>query len=122
MRKNYLYQILITLFLFQIGFSQEKEDQILKDSLYHSFKNKVVNYSFKDFDQLFFEYHKMVNDDTIKILTKIEYYSYTIKIATFNDRYAALYPKEKEIALKNKQEWYDKNYSNYLLVRQKKCY
>lgn len=118
MKKNiYLYCSII---FFTIScFSQEKEDQLLKDSLYFNFKKEVINYSFKEFDQLFFEFHKVTSVDAKTILTKIEYYTYTIKIAAFNDRYAALYPKEKDIAEKNKQEWYNKKYSDYLLTKQK---
>lgn len=107
------------LFLVNFCFSQEKEDQLLKDSLYFNFKKEVINYSFKEFDQLFFEFLKVTSVDAKTILTKIEYYTYTIKIAAFNDRYAALYPKEKDIAEKNKQEWYNKKYSDYLLTKQK---
>lgn len=112
--------IYILFFIAQITFSQEIiEDKVLKDSLYLKFKKEVINYSFKEFDALFFEFQAVSNDTEKPILTKEKYYEYTIKIAAFSDRWAILYPKEKEMAEKNKVEWYNKNYSDYLKTKQK---
>ena len=95
------------------------EGQIIKDSLYVKFKKEVINYSLKDFDKLFFEFNEVANNVNNPILTEVQYYSYTIKIAAFSDRWASLYPKEKKLAMQNKKEWFSKKYSDYLKTRKK---
>ena len=67
-------------------------------------KKKVLNFSMKEFDELFFEYFNRKNDPNIT-LTKTEFYNYTVQIATFSDRLAHLYPDQKEIAATNKEKW-----------------
>ncbi|MCD0468176.1 MULTISPECIES: hypothetical protein [unclassified Flavobacterium] len=67
----------------------------------------------KEFDALFFEYFKRKNDADI-ILTKTEFYNYTVQIATFSDRLAKLYPEQKEVAAKNKEQWLSESYEEYL--------
>lgn len=89
------------------------DDQLLQDSIYKSNKKKVLNFSMKEFDALFFEYFKRKNDADI-ILTKIEFYNYTVQIATFSDRLAKLYPEQKEVAAKNKEQWLSESYEEYL--------
>ncbi len=112
--------ILILFLVTQISFSQNTvEDKILKDSLYLKFKKEVINYSFKEFDALFFEFQSAISSAEKPKLSKEEYYAFTIKIAAFSDRYAMLYPKEKEVAQKNKEEWFNKNYSDYLKTKPK---
>jgi hypothetical protein len=102
-------------------FAQEKkansEDVVLKDSIYNANKTKVLNYSMKDFDKLFFEFNDKKFDQNI-LLTKKEFYTYTIKIAIFSDRLAALYPKEKEIAAESKKKWFSESYEDYLFSKQ----
>ncbi len=98
-----------------IIFGQEKtETQILKDSLHTKYKLEVLNYSLKQFDELFFEFHQKTGANTKEIITKEEFYTYTVKIAIFSERFAKLYPKEKEAAMKNKEEWLKKTYEDYL--------
>ena len=64
-------------------------DAILKELIYQKNKKKVSNYSMKQFDALFFEFFdKKANADLI--LTKEEFYEYTIQIAIFSDRLASL--------------------------------
>lgn len=89
------------------------DDRVLQDSLYNNNKKKVVNFSLKDFDNLFFEFFNKKNDPDI-ILTKSEFYTYTVQIAAFSDRLVKLYPDQKEVAEKNKQNWLSENYEDYL--------
>lgn len=107
------------LFLINLSFAQDSETQILKDSLYTKHRSEVINYSLKEFDQLFMEFHQKIGSNNKEILTKEEFYTYTVKIAIFSERFAKLYPKEKEEALKNKQEWLNKTYEDYLKTKQK---
>ncbi|MNG15652.1 hypothetical protein D3C84_994970 [compost metagenome] len=100
-----------------ISYSQVKklsvDDQLLQDSIYKSNKKKVLNFSMKEFDALFFEYFNRKNDPNIT-LTKTEFYNYTVQIATFSDRLAHLYPDQKEIAATNKEKWLSESYEEYL--------
>lgn len=89
------------------------DDRVLQDSLYNNNKKKVVNFSLKDFDNLFFEFFNKKNDPDI-LLTKSEFYTYTVQIAAFSDRLVKLYPDQKEVAEKNKQNWLSENYEDYL--------
>jgi phosphatidate phosphatase PAH1 len=89
------------------------DDLLLQDSIYKSNKKKVLNFSIKEFDALFFEYFKRKNDPDI-ILSKTEFYSYTVQIATFSDRLAVLYPEQKEAAEQSKQQWLAESYEEYL--------
>ncbi|MNQ18536.1 hypothetical protein D3C85_315810 [compost metagenome] len=100
-----------------IAYAQVKklsvDDQLLQDSIYKSNKKKVLNFSMKEFDELFFEYFNRKNDPNIT-LTKTEFYNYTVQIATFSDRLAHLYPYQKEIAATNKEKWLSESYEEYL--------
>lgn len=89
------------------------DDQLLQDSIYKSNKKKVLNFSMKEFDALFFEYFNRKNDPN-STLTKTEFYTYTVQIATFSDRLAHLYPDQKEIATTNKKKWLSESYEEYL--------
>ncbi|WP_316635173.1 hypothetical protein [uncultured Flavobacterium sp.] len=89
------------------------DDKLLQDSIYKSNKKKVLNFSLKEFDALFFEYFNRKNDADI-ILTRTEFYDYTVQIATFSDRLAKLYPEQKEVAAKNKEQWLSESYEEYL--------
>ena len=92
-------------------------DAILKERIYQENKEKVSNYSMKQFDALFFEFFDKKSNLNL-VLTKQEFYEYTIQIAIFSDRLAALYPKEKEIAEKNKKKWFAESYEDYLLSKE----
>jgi hypothetical protein len=99
--------------------AQEKSrhsDDLLKDSIYVANKVKVLNYSLKQFDHLFFEFSEK-KSNAKSILTKSEFYNYTIKIAIFSDRLAALYPNQKQIAAENKKKWFAESYEDYLLSK-----
>ena len=99
--------------------AQEKSrqsDDLLKDSLYVVNKVKVLNYSLKQFDHLFFEFSEKKSDSK-SLLTKSEFYNYTIQIAIFSDRLAALYPDQKQIAAENKKKWFAESYEDYLLSK-----
>lgn len=92
------------------------EDKGLKDSIYIANKRKVSNFSMKKFNQLFFEFSNKKGMPDF-ILTKREFYSYTIQIGAFSDRLAALYPAQKEIAEANKKKWFAESYQDYLLSK-----
>jgi hypothetical protein len=112
---------LITTFCFLIlGFpsvavSQEKAtfvDGPLKETLYLKHKKEVLAYSMKEYDALFFEFFQKQNDKAI--LTKEEYYTYTVKIAIYSEKLGLLYKDKKAEAERTKQEWLDKKYQDYL--------
>ena len=117
---RYIIQILLFSFLiFTISpnlHAQTKklslDDQILQDSLYKSNKKKVLNFSMKEFDALFFEFFTKKNSDVL--LTKTEFYNYTVQIAAFSERLSKLYPDQKEVAEKNKETWLSESYEDYL--------
>jgi hypothetical protein len=118
MRKHFL--LLAFLVALQTLFAQEKKqksaDDILKDSIFIANKTKVLNYTMKDFEKLFFEYNDKIFDPNV-LLTKKEFYTYTVKIATFSDRLAVLYPKQKEVAAESKKRWLSESYEDYLLSK-----
>jgi hypothetical protein len=89
------------------------DDQLLQDSIYKSNKKKILNFSMKEFDTLFFEFFTRKNDPAV-LLTKTEFYNYTVQIATFSDRLAKLYPDQKEVAAQNKEHWLSERYEDYL--------
>jgi len=97
------------------------DDQLIQDSIYKSNKKKVLNFSMKEFDALFFEYFNRKNDPNV-VLTRKEFYNYTVQIATFSDRLSSLYPDQKEVAAQNKEQWLSESYEDYLhyKVSQKK--
>jgi len=50
------------------------DDQLLQDSIYKSNKKKVLNFSMKEFDALFFEYFSRKNNpDTILSKNRVLY-------------------------------------------------
>lgn len=89
------------------------DDRLLQDSIYKSNKKKVLNFSMKDFDSLFFEYFSSKNNPDL-VLSKTQFYTYTVQIATFSDRLAKLYPDQKEVAEQNKEKWLSESYEEYL--------
>ena len=116
-------EIIIVFFvlIFSVTKAQEikvnDNDIMLKDRIYNSNKKKVLNYSMKQFDALFFDFSSKKASAT-QLLTKEEFYNYTIQIAIFSDRLASLYPEEKEIAEKNKKKWFAESYEDYLLSKE----
>ncbi|MFB9078436.1 hypothetical protein ACFFLS_15960 [Flavobacterium procerum] len=114
---RFSFFILFSVFFSLVSSAQETKkislhDQLIQDSIYKSTKKKVLNYSMKEFDALFFEYFNRKNDPNI-VLSKTEFYNYTVQIATFSDRLAKLYPDQKETAAKNKEKWLSENYEDY---------
>jgi hypothetical protein len=111
---------LAILFISSSSYAQQSQpktaDDVLKEQIYNANKKVVVNYSMKDFDALFFEFSDKKSNPNI-ILTKEEFYNYTIKIAAFSDRLSKLYPKEKAIAEESKKKWFAESYEEYLLSR-----
>lgn len=119
MRKIFLISTFCFLILnfSEAVFGQEKKqnaiDGALKENLYFKYKKEVQSYSKKDFDSLFFEFFQKQND-TKTTLSKEEYYTYTIKIAIYSEKLGLLYKDQKVEAERTKQEWFDKNYHDYL--------
>lgn len=115
-----IIRLLFIFFLSQQFYAQnlnlKSTDYALKEQIYNANKKAVVNYSIKDFDALFFEFSDKKSDPKI-ILTKEEFYNYTIKIAAFSDRLAKLYPKERAIAEESKKKWFAESYEDYLLSK-----
>lgn len=115
-----LFKFFITLFILlnfsAMSYAQEKQkspDDLLKEQLYLQYKKKIINYNRKEFDNLFFEFFKVQNDKS-KILTKEEFYQYTVQIAVHSERLAKLYPDRKAEAEQAKNEWMARSYEDYL--------
>jgi len=119
-----LIQLFSVMLFFTFSFwsvnAQEKivsdNDMLLKETIYNENRVKVLNFSLKEFDALFFEFFDKKSNPNL-VLTKEEFYKYTIQIAVFSDRLAALYPDQKEIAAENKKKWFAENYEDYLLSK-----
>ncbi|AWG21723.1 hypothetical protein FFWV33_09315 [Flavobacterium faecale] len=90
-------------------------DKTLKEKIYTANKKRVMNFSKKQFDALFFEFFEKKNNVNT-ILSKEEFYQYTIQIAIFSDRLATLYPEEIQIANESKAKWLAEQYDDYLSV------
>ena len=124
MNKMKLIQLFSVMLFFTFSFwsvnAQEKivsdNDMLLKETIYNENRVKVLNFSLKDFDALFFEFFDKKSEPNL-VLTKEEFYKYTIQIAIFSDRLAALYPDQKEIAAESKKKWFAENYEDYLLSK-----
>ena len=124
MKQIKLIALFSIIFFFTFSFwavnAQEKNvksnDMILKEAIYDENRVKVLNFSMKEFDRLFFEFSDKKSDPNL-VLKKEEFYKYTIQIAIFSDRLAALYPDQKEVAAENKKKWFAENYEDYLLSK-----
>ena len=127
MNRIKLIQLFSVTLFFTLSFwsvnAQEKtvsgNDMLLKETIYNENRVKVLNFSLKEFDALFFEFFDKKSNPNL-VLTKEEFYKYTILIAIFSDRLAALYPDQKEIAAENKKKWFAENYEDYLLYKASK--
>ena len=91
-------------------------DTLLKEVIYNENRVKVLNFSLKEFDALFFEFFNKKSNPNL-VLTKEEFYKYTIQIAVFSDRLVALYPDQKEMATETKKKWFAEKYEDYLLSK-----
>jgi hypothetical protein len=124
MNRIKLIQLISVMLFFTLSFwsvnAQEKtvsgNDMLLKETIYNENRVKVLNFSLKEFDALFFEFFDRKSEPNL-VLTKEEFYKYTIQIAIFSDRLAALYPDQKEIAAESKKKWFAENYEDYLLSK-----
>ena len=119
MRK--IIQITFFCFLFFCAtntiFAQDKatndSDIQIKESLYSKYRNEVLAFNKRDFDNLFLEFFDKQNNQKLT-LTKEEFYTYTIKIAIYSEKLGLLYKSKKEEAQQTKQEWFNRSYSDYL--------
>lgn len=111
-----LFLIPLCFLIFGSVAAQEKKlhpvDGQLKEELYQKYRKEVLRYSMKQYDALFFEFFEKQNDKAI--LTKEEFYTYTIKIAIYSEKHGLLYKDKKAEAERTKQEWFDRNYDDYL--------
>ena len=116
-----IMMFLLVLFSMVGLYAQESKsntaDNLLKERIYNQSKRKIMNFSMKQFDALFFEFfNKKAKVDLV--LSKEEFYNYTIQIAIFSDRLAALYPDQKQIAEESKKKWFAESYEDYLLSKE----
>lgn len=88
-------------------------DLNVKELLYSKYKKEVLSYDKKAFDALFFEFFQKQSDSNLT-LTKDEFYTYTIKIAIYSEKLGMLYKDQKAEAMKSKEDWFSRNYSDYL--------
>lgn len=84
-----LFKIILSILFFSViesACGQNKklstEDKILQDSLYKSSKKKVLNFSMKEFDALFFDFFGKKNNPDI-ILTKQNFINIPFKLQHF---------------------------------------
>ena len=104
---------MITLGTSAQGIAKNDPDSDLKLELYNKYKKEVLAFTKKDFDGLFFEFFSKMDDEKTT-LTKEEYYTYTIKIAIYNERLGRLYKDKKEVSAESKEKWFSKDYQVYL--------
>lgn len=99
------------------AFGQQSEakdsDSQVKEGLYKKYKREAQSYDKKEFDALFFEFFQKQKDAKL-VLSKEEFYTYTVKIAAYSEKLGMLYKDQKAEAQKTKQEWFDKSYTEYL--------
>jgi hypothetical protein len=115
---------IFSIFLFaNSNYSQDLQnndaDKPMKDILAKKVRFQTLNYNKKQYDSLFFDYIKKTNNPKL-VLTKEEYYNFTVRIGVYAEKLGLLYKSEKAIALKTKQEWLDKKYMDYLSSKQLK--
>jgi len=111
--KVYLFSFLVFVGTLSVFAQQKSADLPLKETLYSKHRKEVLAFSKKEYDALFFEFFQKQNDHKT-LLTKEEYYTYTIKIAIYAEKLGLLYKDQKNEALHTKQQWFDKNYEDYL--------
>ncbi|OYU81048.1 MAG: hypothetical protein CFE23_06015 [Flavobacterium sp. BFFFF1] len=113
-----LFALMLFLFVALATHAQDPKDPDfeVKDRLFKKYKNEVRAYDRKHFDDLFMEFFEKQAEES-PTLTKEEYYTYTVKIAIYSEKYGLLYKKEKAQAQKTKDEWLSKQYSDYLAGR-----
>ncbi|WP_162126530.1 hypothetical protein [Flavobacterium phycosphaerae] len=88
-------------------------DGQIKEALYKKYKREAQGYDKKEFDALFFEFFQKQKEQKL-VLSKEEFYTYTVKIAAYSEKLGMLYKDQKAEAQKTKQEWLDKSYTEYL--------
>lgn len=115
--------VLVSIFIFcfnATSFAQQTKsndpDMLYKEALYAKNKKEVLSYNIKEFDELFFEY-LLKSKDSNTLLSKEEYYTYTIKIAIYSEKLGLLYKNKKQEAQQTKEQWFEKKYQDYLNER-----
>lgn len=114
MRKFFLIPLCFLIFGWTAA--QEKKlhpiDGQLKEDLYQKYRKEVLRYSMKEYDAMFFEFFQKQNEK--QIMSREEFYTYTIKIAIYSEKQGLLYKNKKAEAERTKQEWFDRSYQEYL--------
>ena len=93
--------------------ANRSEDQGLKEIMYKKLRNPTLRFNKKQFDSLFFDYFQKTNRKDV-VLSKEEYYNYTVRIGIYSEKLGLLYKQSKDNATQSKKDWLDKNYSDYL--------
>lgn len=110
---GFIVCLLFSLFCHGQTTNEKTQDDLLKEKLSIQYKSKVLNFNLKEFDTLFFEFFNKKEDPNI-VMSREEFYTYTVQIALFSDRLKALYPDKKAIAEENKKKWMSERYEDYL--------
>jgi hypothetical protein len=77
-------------------------------------KIEVLNYSLKEFDALFFEFFDKKSNPSL--LTKQEFYTYTIQIAIFQIDWRHCIQIKRNCCYKQKK-WFAEAYEDYLVLK-----
>lgn len=93
--------------------NKSSDDNLIKEKIYKNARNQMLRFNKKQFDSLFFDYFQKSSRPDI-ILSKNEFYNYTVRIGIYSEKLGLLYKDKKNQALKSKKEWLDKNYQDYL--------
>lgn len=118
MRKIFQLLLLFSMLFFsnELLLAQDKPqtdaDKVIKEQLYKKYRRQVLAYDKNKFDTLFFDFIKA--QSASKVLTKEEFYTYTVKIAIYSEKLGLLYKDKKQEAQQTKQEWLARSYNDYL--------
>lgn len=115
----FLMLMMASLAAFAQEAQQHTEDIDLRLELQQKYKNVVVNYNRQQFDDLFVEFFTKTGN-AAPLLTKEEFYTYTVKISIYSGRLGQLYKDQKDVSERTKREWFNKKYSDYLANRNNK--
>lgn len=122
--KNILFLVLLFIGVAAPGAAQDvqtsDEDIELRLELKKKYRSEAVNFSHKQFDEVFLDFFRKTGPTNPEILTKEEFYGYTVRISWYSERMGLLYKKEKETAKKSADEWFNKKYSDYLATKKEK--
>ena len=117
--KQNIFIINLLIAICNSALSQTINDDAIKQKMYLKLRNETLHFNKKQFDSVFFDYFQKSSRPDL-ILTQEEYYNYTIRIGIYSEKLGLLYKDQKTDALKSKKEWLDKNYQDYLNLKNQK--